>query len=525
MHTRSAQALPWQGWAAFIPLFLTFLTITYDHSKAWNNLNRGDQDRDLTLGLKIRHFEALSDGYHHPLLPALVAPFAEKRLAYFAKAKLVNVAIGAVAFWGVAGVGLQMVGPAPTFLALVALCPGLSNRSAEFTAEPLLLLLVTLTFYWLVQGFDQSWSWGVAGAFAGLAYLTKGSGLLLPIAYAASVVRVAPKLVLKPRFMLFLAAFMSVASPLLLYNWWVFGSPVFNFNTAHVIWLDYTEEQMIMFNKGLPTMFSYLATHSLAEIAWRGLRGLVLVSGAVWVWPFLLLFLLLPKRRLAYFHAFPAKAAMSTVAGMLVLTFYLPFSWSAVVQRGIRYLLPIFPVIFLLLADMVVFYAARLTHRLWCPPTRERLAAMALLGLLAALGVVWGTQLARRDLPSPLAIDFEDPQTAEVYHLLDTPAFDGKQVLFGPSHDFTGLWLFRHNVAFPLIPPGLPAAAFVPWLEEQGIDYILANKDMVRRRAATVGAYVAYAPPEGVQVLRLELGWEVVYRGSPPTRFVLIRLR
>ena len=37
-----------------------------------------DQDLDLTLGLKIRHFEALSDGYHHPLLPALVAPFAER---------------------------------------------------------------------------------------------------------------------------------------------------------------------------------------------------------------------------------------------------------------------------------------------------------------------------------------------------------------------------------------------------------------------------------------------------------------
>jgi hypothetical protein len=525
MSKQSAHALPWQGWAALILLFLTFLTITYDHSKAWNNPNRGDQDLDLTLGLKIRHFEALSDGYHHPLLPALVAPFAEKRLIYFAKAKLVNVAIGAVAFWVVAGVGLRMVGPAPTFLALVALCPGLSDKSAEFTAEPLVLLLVTLTFYWLVQGFDHWCSWGVAGALAGLAYLTKGSALLLPLAYAASVVRIAPKLGLKPRFLLFPAAFVSVASPLLLYNWQIFGSPFFNYNTAHVIWLDYTEEQMMMFDKGLPTLSSYFATHSLAEIVWRGLRGLVLVRGAEWVWPFLLLFLLLPKRQLAYFRAFPAKAAMITVASTLVLTFYLAFSWSAVVQRGIRYLLPIFPVIFLLLADMVVFYAARLAHWLWPPSTWERLVAMARLGLLAVLGAVWCTQLAIRDLPSPWAIDFEDQEIAEVYHLLDTPAFDGKQVLFGPSHDFTGTWLFRHHVAFPIIPPELPGAEFVPWLEEQGIDYILANKAMIRRRAATVGAYLAYSPVEGVQILRFEPGWQVVYRGSPPTRFVLIRLR
>jgi hypothetical protein len=320
-------------------------------------------------------------------------------------------------------------------------------------------------------------------------------------------------------------AFLSIASPLLFYNWRVFGSPFFNYNTAHVIWLDYTEEQMIMFDKGLPTLSSYFATHSLAEIFRRGLRGLVLVRGVEWVWPFLLLFLLLPKRRLAYFYAFPSKAAMMTVASTLVLTFYLAFAWSAVVQRGIRYLLPIFPVIFLLMADIAVFYAARLAHWLYSPPIWERLASPALAGVPAVLGAVWCTQLATRDLPSPLAIDFEDQETAALYQLLDTPAFDGKQVLFGPSHDFTGTWLFRHNVAFPIIPPGLPAAEFVPWLEERGIDYILASKDMIRRRADTIGMYVAYSPPEGVQVLRLEPEWEVVYRGSPPTRFILIRLR
>ena len=61
-----------------------------------------------------------------------------------------------------------MVGPLPTFLALVALSPGLSNNSAEFTVEPLLLLLVTLTFYWSVKGFDHPRLWLLAGAFGGL---------------------------------------------------------------------------------------------------------------------------------------------------------------------------------------------------------------------------------------------------------------------------------------------------------------------------------------------------------------------
>ena len=334
MVGRSATGRVWLVAAAFTLLFLVFITITYDHSKKWNNPNRGDQDLDLTLGLKIRHFQALSDGYHHPLLPALVGPFAEKRLVYFAKAKLVNVTIGAVAFWVVAWVGLRLVGPAATFLALAALSPALSNKSAEFTSEPLLLLLFTLTFYWVVRGFERPRLWLLAGAFAGLAYLTKGSALLLPIAYAVSVLRLAPKLALDRRVILFPLAFLVVASPLLLYNWRVFGSPFFNYNTAHVIWLDDTEEQHVMFEKSLPTMRSYLATHALGEIVRRFLKGLTQVRGIEWMWPFLLIFLIAPKSRLAYFRACPEKRPAITVATTLVSTFYLPFAWTPPCSAG-----------------------------------------------------------------------------------------------------------------------------------------------------------------------------------------------
>jgi hypothetical protein len=525
MHSPLARPPSWQISAAYILLFLSFVTITYDHSKEWNNPNRGDQDLDLTLGLQIRHFEALSDGYHHPLLPALVAPFAEKSLVYFAKAKLVNVVIGALTFWVIAWVGLRLVGPASTFLALIAIAPGLSNKSAEFTAEPLLLMLVALTFYGLVRGFEQPRFWAFAGAFAGLAYLTKGSGLLLLFAFALMVLRSAPKRVFTRHFWLFPLAFIAAASPLLAYNWQAFGSPIFNYNTAHVIWLDATEEQMVMFEKGLPTMFSYLATHSLADILHRLLRGLVRVRGVEWVWPFLVIFVVMPKRWLAYFQSPPAKQPLVTVASSLVLTFYLAFSWSAVVQRGIRYLLPMFPIIFLMLADVLVFYAGRLARRWWPPPRTERLTGVAMGGLLVVLSAVWLVQISWRDFQAPLDIDFEDQATAGMYHLLDTPAFEGKQVLFGPSHEFTGPWLFRHNVKFPLIPPGLSAAEFVPWLERTGIDYILANREMIRRRRQSVGEYLAYAPGEGVQILRLEPGWEVVSQGQPPSRFVLIRVR
>jgi hypothetical protein len=524
LHIALAGMSSLRVWTTYGLLFLVFVTITYEHSKAWNNPNKGDQDLDLRLGLQIRHFEALSDGYHHPLLPAFIAPFAEKNLIYFAKAKLVNIAIGAFAYWGIAWVGLRLVGPVPTFLTLVAISPGLSNKSAELTAEPLLLLLVVLTFYGLLRGFERPIFWIMAGISAGLAYLTKGSGLLLLMVYGLTIFRRAPKLVLTPSFWLFPLTFGVVAAPLLIYNWQVFGSPIFNYNTAHVIWLDYTEEQMIMFDTRPPTMWTYFATHSFGDVLQRLCKGLVIVRGVEWVWPFLLLFVFIPKQWFAYFQASPEKQPMINVATALVLTFYLPFSWSAVVQRGIRYLLPIFPIMFFLLADIIIFYVVLVARRWWSPTTQERLTLLATRGLLLALSSVWLVQLAYGDFQAPLAIDFEDEATADIYRLLDTPTFAGRRVLFGPSHELTGSWLFRHHVEFSLIPPGLPSAAFVAWLEQTGVDYILANAQMIKRRQHSVGEFLTYSPSEGVQVRRLEPAWEVIYRGPAPTKFVLIRI-
>lgn len=446
--------------APLLLLFLIFITLTYDHSKAWNALNRSDQSADLQLGIQIRHFQVLSDGNRHPLLPALVAPFAKADLRYFAEAKLVNVAIGALAFWVVAWVGLRWVGPGPTFLALMALSPGLSDKSAEFTVEPLLLLLVTLTAYWLVKGFERPALWALAGACGGLAHLTKGSAPLLLLTYAVSVLWLAPTWVITPRFLLFPLLYGVVASPLLVYNWRVFGSPFFNHNTAHEMWLD-ANGQLSIFGYGPPTIFSYLATHTARQIIGRLLQGLVRVRGIEWVWPFLLVFLCLPRRRLTYFQVDPEKRSLIVVAITLVLMFYLPLAWYAPVWRGMRFLLPVFPLLLLLLADFMVFYARQLAAWWWDPSTRQRLAPVALTILLVALGGTWLGLLSTRHWQPPLAMTFEDQATAKVYYLLDTPAFDKKRVLFGPSHEFTGAWPFHHDVVWLTLPRGLPASAFL----------------------------------------------------------------
>ena len=148
-------------------------------------------------------------------------------------------------------------------------------------------------------------------------------------------------------------------------------------------------------------MFSYLTTHSLGDILHRFLRGLVRVRGLSGSGPFSLIFVLIPNGSLPTFRFPCEKQPMVTVASSLVLTFYFAFSWSAVVQRGIRFLLPIFPIIFLMLADFLVFYAVRLTGRWWLAPRAAYLSRLAMGGLLVALSVVWLVQVSWRDFQSP----------------------------------------------------------------------------------------------------------------------------
>lgn len=57
------------------------------------------------------------------------------------------------------------------------------------------------------------------------------------------------------------------------------------------------------------------------------------------------------------------------------------------------------------------------------------------------------------------------------------------------------------------------------------MDYILANRSMIQQRADTVHAYLAYTPAEGVQAVRQEPEWEILYQGPPPSRFILMHVR
>jgi len=116
-----------------------------------------------------------------------------------------------------------------------------------------------------------------AGFFAGLTYLTKGSGQLLLLCFLFSVVILYGRKILakKKQILVFLAFYLAAASVLYIYNYKVYNAPLYNYNTSHVAWFDSWEEHYAVNRQSLPTMSYYLKTHTLRDILvrqWRGMK-------------------------------------------------------------------------------------------------------------------------------------------------------------------------------------------------------------------------------------------------------------
>jgi len=253
-----------------------FLAVGLEEVRGNANSSAYDQRSFLNLGLNIRAGKKLTDGNRHPLFPALLALFARREWAYFTEAKLLSLGLGTLSllliFWLVrclwgSGVALGVI-------LLLSINQAFAHESSHVLGEPLLVSLSFLAWCLTVRGFVRQQLWIAAGAVAGLAYLTKATGQLLPIAFLPTVLWVYGRGIRRAWRGVagYVAAYGLVAAPLWAYNLACYGHPFYNYSTTHVMWFDRWEDK---YAQGpLPTLGSYLRTHSLAEMLSRQWAGL-----------------------------------------------------------------------------------------------------------------------------------------------------------------------------------------------------------------------------------------------------------
>ena len=125
------------------------------------------------------------------------------------------------------------------------------------------------------EGALRPWTrWGGAGACIGLAFLTKGTGVLLLAAIAAWVLLGERRRAWRPLGWL-CAGFAAGAWPLLVRNQLRFGDPLWNLNSRRAMWLDSWKQFYDPAAMQQASAAHYLASHSPGDILARFAVGAV----------------------------------------------------------------------------------------------------------------------------------------------------------------------------------------------------------------------------------------------------------
>ena len=505
------------------------------HSAEW------DQSAYLKLALRIKHGLALTDGSRNPLYPLLLTPVARQDIGFFTDAKVLSLVLGGAGLLMIYGVAYRMVGGlgALAVAGLMAINPQYHYFAGFVDAEILLIPLFFVAWYLNCQTIQtitqedladahqthrqRRLAW-MAGLSAGLVYLTKGTGFLLAIIFLATVF-----LLKGPRFIrdrsvgCFLGGFALLSLPLWIYNWHHYGHPLYNINTTHILWLDEWDLRYLYSDDNLPTMMSYLQTHSAREIISRLIQGL-LSSPTQWtraVWPalgasspgrltsasmatlsmtLLGVLLALGIGRRAYAHRRRARRGWLIYTLLGMGSFWLLFSWYRPVADDARFIFPWAPIL----------YVAP------CWLLKESLSNFKSEKLLggghAFLVIIASVVLATGEFPlSDIATMWKRDQVAgrESVDFIETlieKTNPGDFYLLGPTHRQAEWMAYdRTNLRIPVIRQDW--YSFSTWLVEHQVEYALVDLSMWTRRETLLGRYWKIAE-EG------ELG--LIYEAGPP---------
>lgn len=559
--------ITWREVAAIVilvMLLLGFVMRGWEETLAnWNSVET-DQSAYLRLGLQIRRAAALTDGNRHPLYPAMLALLARPEWSYFTGAKLLNLAIGTLTLAAVYWIARRVSNIHAALLSVVLLSQAhrFLDSAAKVVVEPLLTLIVVVVWFLLWESKGSAIWAGLTGLGAGLAYLAKGTGQIILIAFLASSVLTYGGRVLRKRTVrLFVVGYVVFAAALWLYNILEYGNPFYSFSTTHAMWLDTWEERYVVDASRLPTMVTYLQTHSVQQIARRLGNGLVSVRKPIqqtWapLWDVILplaqvvilaiLVLrgtLISEKECSRDQVSPWQRAVACLRArregvvftvVLLGMWYVLFAWYFPVSDSPRFFLPVAPIAHCWIASALVLGVRMVLIELRWPSGKVR-AALINLGYLA-LAAFMVLTTSSRVLAGLEAGRFRDPFVSDVERNADAEALlqwllsqdsNGPvRLLSGPSHTLP-FWRYEGLFMHEGIPSGLlkwdQLAAFV---SENELLWAVVDPQMVERRPDLLGDYFALqgnelslkqAPPSWTLVHEMDganYHW-YVFRTSP----------
>ena len=519
-----------------------FATVSWNHLLLNANSADGDQSAYLRAGLLLQEEDVLTDGKRPPLYPLLLSTFARREWAYFTWAKIVNIGLGCITVLATYLVGRRLY-DRPTAL-LAALLLGVNAEflfhSTFVLAEPLLILLILIAWFLMVRALQQPSRviiWIMAGLFTGAATLTKGTGPIFAVAFLlVATLLLTPRVWLRRPLWGFIIGVGVVTLPLWLYNTFTFGAPFFNAAINNVMWMDSAEEKYVADSSELPTIQSFLEQTSLSESwerLWSGLQGMRFIVVKT-LWPtrsltldqFLLaggldillllalLVVILARHRLSLLLK-PHRESLLLTA-VLFAAFYLLFGWyMAIAPYPVRFLLPLSPPIFLLLAAGLMggFRAitTQVNHLKWGRPIIGLLVLTLGVGVGQWFFISWADNARAARNSDPFGADAAYNQSQEQALLWAKQGHSPSEqitILWGPSHNVP-TWRQSNDLNFLRTPLSMKSVADLEaFSSRENVTYIIIDDDMLRRRRDLAKDLpITRLPGERLAVDDIPTGW------------------
>lgn len=509
---------------------------------AYANTNSSDWDQGdyLKIALWISEGGAFSDGNRNPLYPLILAPLATRSMTFFTTAKLLSVAIGCVGLAIAASVARQHVGIAGALATTALLANNIEYQIAAAHVDVEVLLAPLFFLAWHLCGrmmteFASDHQPRVntvlaAGAVTGLSYLAKGTGLLIvPIVLAMMTLELRWEWLLRKQVWYYVLAFSVVALPLWSFNWSEYGNPLYNFNTTHYMWNDSWENNYVYSEDELPTVWTFLGTHSVGEIGERLVNGLAIAPrqwhGALRVIsadkpPMLrtatiltitaTLLTVIFRRRTVWQRA--RSWILFSVIGMV--GFALLFAWYHPISDKPRFLLPWAPV-----AYLATVWAMQ---QVLTPLGIGRIHTAAILSIavfctVQAQGLREGIHSIDLMYEHDLAAYAEGQNT--MARLLESTC-PGDAIALGPTHGLPS-WLAhdRHILRIPYTRTTW--AVFESWLAQNEIEYVVLDEEVWRRRRSLLERYFRWESA-GLSADELPYGWHLVEPQTWPCQICVL---
>jgi hypothetical protein len=232
--------------------------------------------------LKALYAGTWTEDNRNPLYVGVLSLVAGRDHGFHTRGRILTIALGVLALLAWWRLARKHLGAKPALIlaAFLAVSECFIDYSARESTEPLLLLLWALAIGAILDGIEDPRRWALAGAYAGLAQLAKGSGIFLVFCFGVSLLLWRGWRALRdPWAWAMGVAFLVFASPLLVRNARVYGSPLHHWNNRFV-WIDRLPDYAEIYAPGaldkLPRGFSAWAAQTSWHEIWfgRGVMGI-----------------------------------------------------------------------------------------------------------------------------------------------------------------------------------------------------------------------------------------------------------